>query len=238
MSKTEQMSIFYEILQDLEDKLGGRRFLSNCNGSMQWPRQGVYFFFESGEKRSSGSELRVVRVGTHALKRNSKTTLWDRLRMHRGTIGGKRSGGGDHRASIFRFHVGSAILRKQRLEKEYPTWGKGSSAHTEIKDKEYPIERMVSQYIRKMPFLWLKIEDSPGPNSKRAYIERNSIILLSNYGEIDTLKTIDPPSKEWLGFYCTNKKVNQSGLWNVNHVTSKKLDPEFLPTLEREVASL
>ena len=62
---------FYDILQELEERLGGKRQLRNCNGKMNWPKRGVYFFFENGEKRTRKNELRVVRIGTHALKYNS-----------------------------------------------------------------------------------------------------------------------------------------------------------------------
>jgi hypothetical protein len=63
---------FYEILGSLEQALGGKRVLKDCDGRMVWPDRGVYFFFEPGETRSdAGSGPRVVRVGTHALKADS-----------------------------------------------------------------------------------------------------------------------------------------------------------------------
>jgi hypothetical protein len=238
MPRLEQIDFFYEILQDLEDKLGGKRRLASCHGRMRWPQRGVYFFFEPGEKRSSGSDSRVVRVGTHALKRGSKSTLWKRLRAHRGTLKGKRPGGGNHRGSIFRLHVGSAILHKEGLEDKYPTWGVGSSAPTEIRDHEYPIEKKVSQHIREMPFLWVEVEDPPGPQSQRAYIERNSIALLSNYGKLGTPAAIDPPSPDWLGFHCASIKVCRSGFWNADHVAEQQWDNGFLNILQQKVKRL
>jgi hypothetical protein len=52
---------------------------------MKWPARGVYFFREAGESRSdTGEGLRVVRVGTHALKAGGSTTLWSPLSTHRG----------------------------------------------------------------------------------------------------------------------------------------------------------
>ena len=39
----------------------------------------------------------------------------------------------------------------------------------------------VSDIIREMPFLWLEVDDPPGRDSLRGYIESNSIALLSNY---------------------------------------------------------
>ena len=77
-----------------------------------------------------------------------------------------------------------------------------------------------------MPFLWLDVDDAPGPASLRGYIERNAIALLSNYGK----QPIDPPSRSWLGYHCNREKVRDSGLWNSNHV-DEPYDPGFLDTL-------
>lgn len=121
MGRLEDVNRFYELMAELEDRLGGARRLGECRGGMGWPRRGVYFFFEPGELREDGKTPRVVRVGTHALKRGARSTLWGRLRQHRGTMRGKMPGGGHHRGSIFRLHVGSAILRREGLEKQYPT---------------------------------------------------------------------------------------------------------------------
>src|SRR5690242_13971991 len=105
MDRRADLIRFYEILGTLEKKVGGKRTLAECDGRMPWPRRGVYFFFEPGEVRSdSGGGPRVVRVGTHALANGSTTTLWRRLSQHRGS---KRSGGGNHRGSIFRLLVGT-----------------------------------------------------------------------------------------------------------------------------------
>ena len=71
---------------------------------MDWPKRGVYFFFKPGETRRDGTP-RVVRVGTHALKTGSGTSLWDRLSKHRGNLAGRSPGAGNHRGSIFRLHV-------------------------------------------------------------------------------------------------------------------------------------
>jgi len=96
----------YKIMGELRARLGCVR-RRECNGRMNWPKQGVYFFFESGELRSDGLTPRVVRVGTHAVSKNSHTTLWSRLSNHQGTV---KSKGGNHRGSVFRKHLGSALL--------------------------------------------------------------------------------------------------------------------------------
>jgi len=234
MERREHLDRFYELLGEFEGGLGGRRMLGECHGRMGWPRRGVYFFFEPGEFREDGKTPRVVRVGTHGLKEGSKSTLWGRLRQHRGSIGGGLAGGGNHRGSVFRLHVGTAILRRESQEAQYPTWGVGSSASRAERAHEYPIEKLVSEHIRSMPFLWLDVDDEPGPYSMRGYIERNAIGLLSNYSTIDTPKALDPPSTDWLGHHCQNEKVRGSGLWNSNH-TNEGYESDFLITLEGHI---
>jgi len=142
---------------------------------MDWPARGVYFFQEPGEGRTdTGSGPRIVRVGTHALKAGSRTTLWNRLSQHRGSA---KTGGGNHRGSIFRLIIGTALVDLDGHT--CPTWGQGRSAPKDIREKEQPLEQLVSKTIGEMPFLWLEIADEPGPDSLRGYIERNTIALLS-----------------------------------------------------------
>lgn len=228
----QEIKNFYQLMDQLEKQIGGTRTLDTADGRMPWPKRGVYFFFESGEIRStSGTGLRVVRIGTHALKKNSQSTLWKRLHAHQGNFGGAHPGGGNHRGSVFRRHVGTALIKRNQLENAGTrTWGKGSSAKKEIREKEYDLEKKVSRHIRSMPFLWLEVDDIPGPESMRGYIERNTIALLSNSNRPEN--PIDPPNKTWLGNYAKSPLIQKSGLWNVKHVTDN-YDPGFIKHLER-----
>ena len=241
--RREDIIRFYTLLDEVETKLGGKRILANCHGKMSWPLRGVYFFFEPGEYRTtSGEGHRVVRIGTHALKRGAKGTLWRRLHQHRGTMKGTRAGGGNHRGSVFRLHVGTALInRHQWNERGVDAWSIGSSAPKEVRDTEVWIEKAVSEHIRSMPFLWLEIDDSPGPESMRGYIEKNAIALLSNHPHVGTSMEsslcIDPPSEEWLGRWAKSERVARSGLWNSNHV-DEQYDPAFLDVLERLVLEM
>ena len=57
-------------------KINGWHTLNQNRKEVIWPDQGVYFFFEPGEVRStSGKGSRVVRVGTHGLKTGSKSVI-------------------------------------------------------------------------------------------------------------------------------------------------------------------
>lgn len=220
---------FYSLLSELERKVGGVRALSACSARLPWPRRGVYFFFEEGEDRStSGDGQRVVRVGTHALKAGSTAKLWTRLSQHRGQV---KSGTGNHRGSIFRLIVGTALIA--RHGHTVPTWGERNNYAAATRASEFQLEREVSKVIGAMRVLWLAIEDEPGAESDRGHIERNAIALLSNLGRT----AIDPPSKGWLGYSCDRERVRKSGLWNSNHV-DEPYDHAFLDTMEHLVSNL
>jgi len=248
MSRLEDIKIFYDLLNKLEEKIGGKQQLNTKSKPKLLPEKGVYFFFEKNEVRTdSGDGLRVVRIGTHTTTRTSKTTLWNRLKQHQGTFKGKRPGGGSHRGSIFRIHVGKAILLKEG--KILQSWGIGKGWRDAIKikwfdldnlsdkelknirdqllDDEYPIEKKVSSTIRNMWYVWVKVDDPP---SNRSYLEKNTIALLSNYDR----SPIDPPSPKWLGNYSPSEQIRKSGLWNIQHVNEKH-NPNFLTILEKYI---
>ena len=225
---------FYALLSCISERTGGCRCLATCDGRMDWPRRGVYFFFEAGEPRSDpGFGLRVVRIGIHALKPESRTSLWNRLAQHRGS---SRSRLGDHRGSIFRLIVGAALARRANASLPL-SWGVGSHAgaaarklgwnRATVKREEADLERWVSEYIGQMPFLWLGVDDPPGPASLRSVIERNAIALLSHA----RTPAVDAPSDRWLGAFSDRQMVGASGLWN-NHHVAEPYDPSFLDQMD------
>jgi hypothetical protein len=237
MTQLGELNRFYALLEDLERRLGGARRLNNSDGRMNWPARGLYFFFEPGEHRNvSVSGPRVVRVGTHALKAGSRTSLWNRLSQHRGTT---RTGGGNHRGSIFRMLVGSALIRREGWD--CPSWGVASYVSQaagllgmpveQLKSQELPIERRVSEYIGSMAFLWLAVGDEPGPTSRRGFLERNAIALLSYH----STPAIDSASDGWLGHWSDRDLVRRSGLWNNRHVKDD-YDAKFIHELQAVIS--
>lgn len=223
-SMSDDLERLYALLARLEVQPGQGRRLAEHHGRSAWPERGVYFFREPSESRTTRPDVsRVVRVGTHAVSANAKSTLWGRLRTHRGG----RTGGGNHRGSIFRLHVGAAMLARDGLE--LPNWGIGSSAAKSIRVDEADHERRVSAYIGAMSALWVEVPDAPGPESARAYLERNAIALLSN-----ALSPVDQPGRAWLGLHSPREEIRRSGLWNLNHV-ERRYEPGFLDVLESYV---
>jgi hypothetical protein len=188
----------------------------------------VYFFRESGELWSEGMQ-RIVRVGTHAVSAGSKSSLHSRLKAHLGS----RSGSGNHRGSIFRLHLGRALLNQEHCT--IPTWGIGSVAPPELRsdlvaqEAEAAWEKKVSDRIGAMTILWIDVPDEPSAASMRAYIERNAIALLSNHHS-----PIAQASEAWLGRHSAREEIRTSLLWNLKHV-NEEYDPAFLDVLEQAI---
>lgn len=212
---------FYQILE-LLGGASGARCLSTIKRA-ELPTHGVYFFFEPGEYRTdSGSGMRVVRVGTHAIIESSKTKLWTRLSQHRGS---SETGLGNHRGSIFRLLVGEAIQRRDSTA--ISSWGVGSTANAVVRAAEVEAEKNVSEYIGQMRVLAVSVPD----RIERSIVEMSSIALLSNYGKM----LVDQPSTTWLGAFSGRERVRDSGLWN-----SRDVDATFnetaLTILERSTS--
>ena len=99
---------------------------------------------------------------------------------------------GNHRSSIFRRIIGidRAALARRGNAPLPASWGIGGGTggaarrlhidRATVKCEEADLEQCVSEYIGSMPFLWLEIDDPPGPTSRRGFVERNAIALLSH----------------------------------------------------------
>jgi hypothetical protein len=190
---------------------------------MTLPVQGVYFFFDKSESTTFSKFIpRLVRIGTHGVSVGSTATLRTRLRTHYGT----RDGRGNHRASVFRLHVGRAIIERDGLSGVFPDWGKGQSATKSIIDQETPLEKQVSEYIGKLYVLIIPVSDTSGVGSLRAIIERQFIALFTEY-----MCPLETPSKSWLGRYSDKSAIRETGLWNIRDVGGE-FDFKFVRFLE------
>lgn len=173
-----------------------------------------------GAGSTSSRNLASIAAYTAGCHELFESTLWGRLRTHRGGV----QGGGNHRGSVFRRHVGQALLARESAK--LSTWGEGSSTSSTIRASEALLEQEVSKHLGGMSVLWLEVPDNPGPQSARAYIGRNAIALLSN-----GLDPIDKPSARWLGFHSPHHDIRSSGLWNLDHVRAT-YESVFLNALE------
>jgi hypothetical protein len=164
------------------------------------PANGIYVFFEKGETvRIDGSTHdRIVRVGTH----NSDGRFPDRVRQH---FTGNKS------ASVFRLHLGGALLRrKDPSDPRLSVW-------LQHNGPLFPeIEPLVAAALReRFTFSYVRVDDA----SERLRIEAGLIALLAQH-------PLAPPSPTWLGRWAFAPAILRSGLWNTQKVDSVPLDEE------------
>jgi hypothetical protein len=174
------------------------------------PRNGIYFFFEDGEVIDFGRNYRdrIVRVGTHTKDNRFRT----RIRQHYGQVNSER---GNKNGSIFRKHVGGALLRC--LDTEHPAlpdW-----YHNKVKGPEEH-EIAVSRRLRQtFTFVCFEVPTA----AERLELESALIAQLAQY-------PIGSPSPSWLGYFAKNESIRTSGLWNTQRV---RADPLSAVQLER-----
>lgn len=174
------------------------------------PDNGLYFFYEEGERFHAGEKARdrIVRVGTH----REQDRLPDRIPIHFQ---------GDKNSSVFRRHLGGAIIQRENpsdprlrhwLEQDTPTF--------------VNIEEKVSRELREhFSFRCVKVED----RNERIELEERLIATLANCSTYH-------PSPNWLGLFAVREKIRESGLWNEQHVDSERyIRPRDLLRLEELV---
>lgn len=170
------------------------------------PSNGVYLFFEKGEKYFGFD--RIVRIGTHTGNNN----LVKRLEEHLVKENKDRS--------IFRKNVGRALLNKENdpfIEKwnwDQTTPGNRSKYKWTLGDemKQSDIEFSVSKYMRNnLSFVCIPIDSKEERLAYEAY-------LIRTLSAEPTFK----PSENWLGNYSPVDKIRNSGLWLVNELAKHK----------------
>jgi hypothetical protein len=192
----------------------------------EMPKSGVYLFFDKSETRLASGGLRIVRIGTHGVAAGSKASLRDRMRTHFGS----GTGGGNHRSSIFRLHVGRSLINRGDVPSA-PSWGTPEFPSS-LRDRkqEEAVEAAVSEYIGDLSVSVLNIPGDSSKHNDRAYVEQNLIALVSN-----VFRPLDPPSHSWLGNHSDKLEIRKSGIWNVNH-TAQTYERAFMPMLDYYVA--
>lgn len=176
------------------------------------PKNGIYFFYEDGEKCDINGVItdRIVRVGTH----QADNRFRDRIRNHYR---------GDKNSSVFRTHVGSAIInRNKTLSININEWMKHMTPT--IND----IEELINEAFKeKFKFRCISVQSK----DERLYIEERLITTLSHWNF--------SPSNHWLGHFAERKEIRSSGLWNVQHIDGQNImNEQDLTILKEKINSL
>ncbi|WP_374633667.1 DUF6884 domain-containing protein [Ferrovibrio sp.] len=206
-TRIHDLRLFYSWIQDQRSK--GSVFQFRNLATQLTPKRGVYVFLDPREPNFLATGPRIVRIGTHAVSLGSKATLRGRLRNHFGTA----NGSGNHRGSIFRLHVGRAMLEATGDRPNLLSWGEGQQASADIQALEKNHELAVSSYLQDLEALLINVDDEPHKDSLRARVEAQLIALCS-----ESMQPIDCPTDSWLGLKSPAEAIRRSGLWNIRGV--------------------
>jgi len=188
MNREEICETVHKELDRLKSKSGKPKYDVAQNG--------IYFWYEKGEIRQ-GDGQRVARVGAH----EKPNRLHARIKEH---YGPNREG------SVFRKHLGGAIMgRKREPESEIKEWynARKSPRFNDQRFRNY--EAQVPSQVKLGNYRVLKIDDQ----NERMQMEEKLIALFSHCKHCR-------PSETWLGNNAYRKEIRDSGLWNVDHVCS------------------
>ncbi len=164
-------------------------------------RNGLYFFYERGERSHHGPNGRIVRIGNHP---HSQGRLQDRLWDHYAL---------NKNSSVLRRFLGGALLRRTNANHPClrPAPGKGhwEQGNASPCRRCRPLEARVSRLLReRFSFRCVAI----GHQARRSIFEKKLI------GSLARCTTCSRPSAKWLGRHAYRDTVQSSGLWNVHHL--------------------
>lgn len=179
------------------------------------PRNGIYLFFERGEAALCNEVLvdRVVRVGTH----RGDGRFPRRIREHYGAV---HSFSGNKNGSVFRRHVGGALLRQAnpddpRLLDWVP---QGGRSYREV-------EEQVSRHLRdNFTFVCFQVDTA----EERLGLEAALISLFAKC-------PVGQPSAGWLGRSAVSPAIQRSGQWNTQELDAIPLTPDQFQRLDQLV---
>jgi hypothetical protein len=177
---------------------------------------GLYFFYETGERSHHAVAGRVVRVGNHP---HAQQRLRGRLKDH------FRSSAGAKNGSVFRRYIGGAVIRRENAESSCLAPGRGEGHWERQKQPACtecgPVETRVTDLLNsEFSFRCVRIDDM----SERNTFEAKLIATLAKC-------PVCKPSQAWLGRLAYPRTVSESGLWNTEFVGGPTLTQDDMRRL-------
>jgi hypothetical protein len=179
MTSTEKATTLAKIMQLLE-----LLPFHSCALEDNIPPNGIYLFFEKGPD----GLWQVTRIGTHRKDKGLTRRLIDHYFA-------------DKNNSVFRKHLGTALLRrKSAIASSIEQWTQQGTPTI------WEVESEVTNLLRRdFQFKCLKVDD----RDKRELLEQELIALFSGSSR---------PLDTWLGRDAHDERIVGSGLWNIEHV--------------------
>ena len=198
----------------------------------QLPRNGIYFFCESGEGWGHGGDLpRVVRVGTHR-EGNFRSRMADHYIVNERKMVFTQEKAAPKDRSIFRKNIGRALLNRDAdpylavWEIDFTTrHSRDTNGSRRDIQKEQEIEREVTRFLRnRFTFRWIEVE---GEDRRMGSLGLEAALIGTLAG-----CSYCHPSATWLGRFSPKPKIVQSGMWLEQHLQAPGLTETSVAGLE------
>lgn len=204
------------------------------------PKNGIYFFYEKGERCGHKSgEPRIVRVGTHR-DGNFRSRIAEHFLLNERKMAFTADEPAPHDRSIFRKNIGRALLNKAG-DPYLSVWNidftpqktRETKGHLRDISTEIAIETEVTQIIRQD--FWFRSVEIPEQTQRMGSegLERALIGTLARCPQCG-------PSDDWLGRYSPEPRIRESGLWLVQGLRAAPLSlvqkDMMAAAIERSVA--
>ncbi len=190
------------------------------------PDNGIYFLYEKGETWGHGEDKpRIVRIGSckngNFRSRISEHYLLDERKMN---FNSKQAAPKER--SIFRKNIGRALLNKQKMD-YLNIWeidftdrkSRKQKAHIRNIKLEKEIEMQITRIIREsFSFRFIELKNAMGSQGLESR-------LIGTIAQCRLCR----PSKNWLGLHSPIDKIQESGLWLVQHLKANGIDEDAKP---------
>lgn len=190
------------------------------------PSNGIYFFYQYGETWGHGDfSQRIVRVGTHR-QGNFHSRIGEHFVLNERKMNFDSSRPRPHDRSIFRKHLGAAILNREGND-YLRLWSKNllkSEARAAVLGErniglETAIENEVTELLRgSFSFRFIRLEEERLRMGAEG-LERALVGTLARCSQCR-------PSEEWLGLSSPNRHITEKGLWQLHYLKAAGLSED------------
>jgi hypothetical protein len=206
------------------------------------PENGIYFFYEQCEIWGhGGNKPRIVRIGTHK-DGNFRSRIAEHYLLDEAKMNFNAGRPAPHERSIFRKHVGSALLNQhnddylQIWEKIdfTPKKNREKFGHLRNIRKEKEIESEIIMILREnFSFRFILVSSQ----SERMGTKGLESSLIGTIAHCQLCKA----SNYWLGKYSPKAQIRESGLWQIQHLKADGINENdketILNSIERTKAA-
>jgi len=196
------------------------------------PYDGIYFFYEKNENWGHGGlKPRIVRVGTHK-NGNFRSRISEHFLLDEAKMNFTEGNPAPHERSIFRKNIGRALLNRDK-NGYLDVWEIDFTTHKSREENrqlrnimvEKVIESAITKILRENFSFRFIVMDNQDERMGTKGLESSLIGTLARCNKCG-------PSLNWLGNVSPKRKIRESGLWLVQHLSSPEITQE-----ERKIIS-